>query len=252
MARLTGRAYTWIILVCLLFVMTQVSAVTYPRPTGYVNDFAQVISAQARQEIETVGASLKQGGNIEMAVVTVRSLEGLAIEDYSIGLAEAWGVGTSAEDLGIILLLAVNERQVRIEVGYGLEGDLPDGLVGEILDTHVVPDFRNNNFSQGMLKGSRAIAATLADRRNFTLQQVRLDDYVVKESTWIDEIQRIFVFLLFLIFIIGRGRLWPLLFIGRRGRRYHGGGGFGSSSRGGGFGGFSGGGFGGGGASRSF
>lgn len=238
-----------IIIMAVLF--QGLAAANFPAPSGYVNDGAGVLTSAQAREIEAVASSLKAGGNIELAVVTVPSIQGMAIEDYSIGLAEAWGVGTRSEDLGIILLLAVQERQVRIEVGYGLEGDIPDGLAGDILDTHVIPEFRRGNWGQGLLNGSRAIAATLADRREFTLPQQRLESYAVRQSSGFDDLEHIFFVLMLLLVIFGRGRLWPLLFLSRRGRYYRGGG-FGSSSRRGGFGGFGGGGFGGGGASRSF
>ncbi len=246
MARHTGK---YILILLLAFPLLQ--AADYPRPQGYVNDFAGVISGEHQREIESIARSLSEAGSIELAVVTVPSLDGLDITAYAIGLAESWGVGRAGEDTGVIFLLAPNEREVRIEVGYGLEGDLPDGLTGEILDRFVVGELRQNQFSSGMLEGSRAIAATLADRRGFELQQVQVSSYAQQQEQGGDA--NYLYFLLLLLLVFGRGRMWPLLFLmGRGGRRYPRGGGFGASPRGGSFGGFGGGGFGGGGASRSF
>lgn len=236
-----------------------IAAASYPKPSGYVNDFAGVISSSDERAIEATAASLKKNGEIELSVVTIPSLEGESIESYSIGLAESWGVGVKGKDTGVILLLAVEDRKVRIEVGYGLEGDLPDGLVGRILDEHVIPDFKNNNFSAGLLKGSNSIAATLAAKRDFTLTQVNIDSYAVKESEDSFDIEGILFTIFIIMMVFGRRKFWPLLFLmgGGSGHSHGHGGGFGSSGRsggfgGGGFGGFSGGSFGGGGASRGF
>ncbi len=247
MAPRIGKAGV-LLLICMLAVSSLAYAVTYPRYEGYVNDFARVISTQDRRAIEETASSLKQGGNIELAVVTVRSLDGLGVEEYAIGLAEAWGVGTSAEDLGVILLLAVDDRRIRIEVGYGLEGDLPDGLAGSLLDTHVIPDLRQNNYSQALVKGSSALASLLAQRRGFDLPRTAA---VQTQSSQESELPSFLYVLIILFVIFGRLRLWPLLFWGSMVRRPRGGG-FGTMPRGGGFGGFGGGRFGGGGASRSF
>jgi len=242
----------------LLIFPVPLQAAEYPSPREYVNDFANVISPGDEKLIEQAAAALEQSGDIELAVVTIDSLGGQPLESYTIGLAEAWGVGKKESDTGVILFLAVQDRKVRIEVGYGLEGDLPDGLTGGILDTHVLPDFREGNFSSGMLKGSRAIAATLAKKRDFELKDVKLDKYAVTDDSETDSIGIIIFVLGILVFLLGgRRRLFHLLLLGQLSGRGHRGGGFGSSGRGGGFGsggfgGFGGGNFGGGGASRSF
>ncbi len=256
MVRPTGnRIYRRIIpvLALLLLVSVLLGAVDYPAARGYVNDFAGIISASDAAQIEAVARSLEEH-DIQLAVVSVTSLEGLSVDQYTMGLAEAWGVGTAGEDLGVILLLAVEDRSIRIEVGYGLEGDLPDGLVGSILDQYVMEHLRANNFSRGLLEGSRAIAATLADRRELTLRDVSVQQYAVEQESRSSDALNFLWFLFVLLFVFGRGRLWPLLLLGgHRGRSSrHRGGGFGAPRGGGGFGGFGGGGFGGGGASRSF
>lgn len=248
MAPRTGKTAV-LMLAVLLAVSSLAYGVTYPRYEGHVNDFARVISPQDRRTIEETAEALKRAGNIELAVVTVRSLDGLGVEEYAIGLAEAWGVGTSAEDLGLILLLAVDDRRIRLEVGYGLEGDIPDGLAGSLLDTYVMPDLRQNNYSQALAKGSIAAASLLAERRGFELP--RSVAAAQPQTTQDSEIPNLIYILIILFVIFGRLRLWPLLFWGSMVRRPRGGG-FGTMPRGGGFGGFGGGRFGGGGASRSF
>jgi uncharacterized protein len=242
----------------LLLLPSLLSAVSFPSPQGYVNDFADVITAAHERDITRTAEALASSGEIELAVVTVSSLEGLSIEEYGIELAEAWGIGTKEKDLGILLLLAPIERNVRIEVGYGLEGDLPDGYVGEILDTHIIPHLRKNDFSSGMAEGSRAIAATLAQKRGFELSAVDIKQYSAVEESPDDPFGGIIITLVVLFFILGgRRRILPLLLMSHMAGRTSRSGGFGGHTRGGGFGssgfgGFSGGSFGGGGASRSF
>ncbi len=249
------------VLLFLVILILPVSGVSYPAASGYVNDFASVIDSSTEREIEQIAQALSRDGEIEIAVVTVPSLEGESLEEYSYQLATAWGIGVEGQDTGLMLLLAVEERQVRVEVGYGLEGDLPDGLVGRLLDEHVIPPFKEGDYSRGLLQGTLSLAATLAQKRSFTLQVSGSDQYAVSEAEAdpIGEIISFLVMMVFIFFFVGRGRLFPLLFLmgmsGRSNRHY--GGGFGSSGRGGGFGGggfggFSGGGFGGGGASRGF
>ena len=241
--------------VLLVWPVAAVWAVSYPAPRGYVNDFADVISSSDERAIEEVARSLKENGGIELAVVTVDTLEGESIEMYANELANRWGIGEKGEDTGLLFLLALAERKVRIEVGYGLEGDLPDGLGGRILDDYVIPPFKQGDFSQGLLDGSRSIAATLAKQRDFSLQSVSAEEYAVEESSD-GGLLSLIPIILFFLFFMGRMRLWPLLFLAG-GRSSYYGGGFGSAGRsggfgGGGFGGFGGGSFGGGGASRGF
>lgn len=232
-----------------------VSAELPARPSGFVTDAAGVISESDERAIEQLAADLERNGSIELAVVTVDSLEGRSIEEFSYELATSWGIGDATEDTGVLLLLSVSDRKVRIEVGYGLEGDLTDSMTGRILDAHAIEPFKANRFSTGLLETSRSIAATLAEKRGFSLSDKSLESYS-EQSDPIESIISLIVSLVFVFIFLGRMRLWPLLFL-TGGRRYtHYGGGFGSAGRSGGFsggfGGFSGGSFGGGGASRGF
>ena len=102
----------------------------FPRPSGHVNDFAGVLTADDRAYLENFLRSVERDTTAEVVVVTVTSLDGMTIEEYANRLFADWGIGTKARDNGVLLLVAPAERQVRIEVGYGLEGSLPDGLAG--------------------------------------------------------------------------------------------------------------------------
>ena len=229
-----------------------------PEPVGFVNDFAGVIDPASSAEMEAIARALQQKTGAEIAVVTVNSIEPYGtIDEYSIELATSWGVGKKGEDTGILLLLAMQERKIKMEVGYGLEGVIPDGLAGEILDQSVLPALKAGEYGTGMLRGVQAVAGIIAKEYDVDLGDYQLEESVRYTRTNIPV--GLIVFILFALFF-GGGRFlfWPLLFMGRTAsRRGFYGGGFGSSGSGfgGGFsggGGFGGGGFGGGGASRGF
>lgn len=231
-----------------------------PRPEGYVNDFAGVISSAEEQEMLGVIRAVQQQTGAEIAVLTVESFAPYAtIEEFGIAVAEQWQVGASSDDSGLILIVSTGEREIRVEVGYGLEGALPDGRVGSILDQYVVPDLRNNDYGAGLARGVGALAGVIADEYGVTLANVDVPEVRTTTRGSDFDFDRLFYLLFILVFFGGRWFIWPLLFAGRR--RGFFGGGFGSTHRrsggfggggGGGFSGFGGGGFGGGGASRGF
>lgn len=121
----------------------------YPEPVGYVNDFANVIPENTEQQIERMISNYEIKTTHEIAVVTVKSLDGLTVEDYTMGLAEQWKVGKKGKDNGVIILLALNEREIRIEVGYGLEPILTDSRAALIIDK-MVPLFKDGNYAAGL------------------------------------------------------------------------------------------------------
>lgn len=226
-----------------------------PQPVGYVNDFAGVIDQSSKQRITALAGALKEKTGAEIAVVTVDTIAPYAaIEQYSVELATKWGIGKKGEDTGILILLAMKEKRVRLEVGYGLEGIIPDGLAGQILDQSILPSLKKGNYGDSLLKGVEAAAGIIAKEYG-----VDLSSYNITESQQYTQTggfpTSILIFLI-LMFLFGGGRflLFPLLFLGgvSRGGFFGGGFGSGSSSMGGGFSGFGGGGFGGGGASRGF
>lgn len=170
-----------IILVLLLVFQAAVYA-ALPKPTGSVNDFAALLSAGARAELEALLRETEQTTMAEIAVVTVTSLDGLAVEDYANRLFQEWGIGKKATDNGVLVLVAPAEREMRIEVGYGLEPILPDGLAGQIIRTEFLPQFKSGNYQAGILQGVRRIADIVkgnqpvtTDRRR-QLQESRSDE----------------------------------------------------------------------------
>jgi uncharacterized protein len=158
------RALFLFVLGCCL--LPCLAAQRLPAPSGYVNDFAKVMSSKDAEAVETLAAAVKEKTGAELALVTVNSYAPYAaIGEYSIALAEAWGVGERGKDNGVILVLAMTEREVRIEVGYGLEGAIPDSVAGRILDSVVIPAFQEDDFSGGLREGCRSIAAYVEKKR---------------------------------------------------------------------------------------
>lgn len=233
-----------------------------PAPRDYVSDFAHVLSPQATARLDSLCSQLDHSAaNAQVAVVTVRSLDGDDPADYADDLESKWKMGRKGSDRGVLVLLAVADHKYRIEVGYGLEGILPDGKVGDI-GRAMVPDLRANDFDGAMTLAVGEIAQVIADDAHVTLNQdapVQQVAQPVHHSSGLDQLILLIVLLVFfggfslLRMLLG----WGLFFGGwggggpwRGGSGFGGGGGI--SSGGGGFGGFGGGSFGGGGAGGSW
>jgi uncharacterized protein len=255
-----GKKFLIILMGIVLFIFilgTTLSAQKLPTPVGFVNDFAGVIDPNSTQQIEGIARALQEKTGAEIAVVTIDTIEPFgSVEEYAIELAAIWGIGKKGEDTGILFLLAMKERQIRIEVGYGLEGIIPDGLAGEIIDKSILPPMRLGNYGDGLLKGVQAATGIIAKEYDVDLSGYQLSESK-KYTRKVGPSAGLIMFII-LAFLFGGGRFfWPLLFLGAASRRGFYGGGFGSGGvrtgiGGGGFSGFSGGGFGGGGASRGF
>lgn len=130
-------------------------------PSGHVNDFANLVDGKTKTDLESKLRDYREKTSIEIAVVTVSSLEGLTVEEFTVNLANKWGVGDKKKDNGVIFLVAPNERKVRIEVGYGLEPDLTDAQSGRIIQGDILPNFRNGKIQEGILVGVGSILTTL-------------------------------------------------------------------------------------------
>lgn len=222
----------------------------FPEPRGYVTDQAGLLKPQTARHLEGLITYINQKTTAEVAVVTLNSIEPYTIEDYAVRLFEDWGIGRKGKDNGVLLLVALKERRVRIEVGYGLEGAITDGTAGEIIRRIITPDFKEGLYDQGLLEGTEAILRLVAKEYNVELPKglsFKTRSRVKSERSFgIFDILIFFVFL-FVLFVLFKTGLWPILFFGFP----FGGGGWsrGGGSFGGGFGGFGGGLSGGGGAS---
>lgn len=233
--------------------------------SGYVNDFANVLSGTTRARLTELCTEVNQKAQAQIVVVTVKSLEGRPIEDYSIDLATRLGIGPKQTNRGALILVAVDDHHYRIEVGYGLEAILPDGKAGGI-GRDAVPYLRQNNYDAAVTLMTSEVATVIAADRGVTLTGIVAGPR--RQNNAPSGLSEIFL-LLFLIFIIfsifrragGPGSRtgpggWVGPMMGGMGGGMMGGGwggGFGGGGGGGGgFGGFGGGSFGGGGASGSW
>ncbi|MFZ5515100.1 MAG: TPM domain-containing protein [Candidatus Zhuqueibacterota bacterium] len=235
-----------------------VTAQELPKPVGFVNDFANVIPQSAQQDMTSICQELKQKTGAEIAVVTMTSIRDEDYRDYANRLFSEWKIGERGKDNGVLVFNAVNERKIWIEVGYGLEEALPDGLAGEIRDRYFIPHLKKGDYGSAHLTGTTAIASVIAKYYGVSLNgEMNVPDSGGASGKRVSKFPKLFglLFFIFLI-IVTRGRIIPWLLLGsmmgggsRRSGHWGGssGGGFG-----GGFGGFGGGMSGGGGAGGSY
>ncbi|RMG98070.1 MAG: TPM domain-containing protein, partial [Candidatus Dadabacteria bacterium] len=161
-----GMPGTACALVLLAFALAAAGLEVPPRPLGRVSDFAGLLKPQERARIEAKLAEIEERTSNQFAVAIFPSLEGEDLEDFSIRLAEAWKIGQKGRDNGVILLVFLEERKVRIEVGYGLEGAIPDVLAGRIIREVLAPRFRQGDYAGGILAAVDALDR--ASRGEFT------------------------------------------------------------------------------------
>jgi len=132
-------------------------------PRDYVVDLANIISAESQQQLNTFLRELEQKTSAQLLVLTVQSLDGQNIEEFAFNIKEKWKLGQKGKDNGVLLVVAVKDRKYRIEVGYGLEGVLPDSLVGSLGREYLVPYFRKGDFASGIIAGTLAMVRTIAE-----------------------------------------------------------------------------------------
>jgi uncharacterized protein len=240
----------------------------YDRPEGFVSDFAGVIDTPSRVQAEDYLASLQRATGVQFAVVAVPTTGGEPIEDFANNLARKWGIGQKGKNEGLLMLLAIQDRKIRVEVGYGLEAVLPDGYVGSVQRT-MREDLRGAKYGAAIVKAVRTMGAKVAESKGVqgfdAPQPPRVEPGNRRGRSrsgggipwWVIVAAALFLLPTILAFFKegrrNRGGRW-----GGGGPFFGGGGGFGGwssgggGSDGGGFSGFGGGDFGGGGASSDW
>lgn len=193
---LSARYRPAFVLVCLAFscgilcsisqttavAQTTQSPIPLPSPFTPIVDYAHVIDPDTRQKLESIYLNLKQRANIEFAVVTVDTTGGQDIFDYSLAIARAWGIGSKeGEKNGFLLVVAIKDRKYFTQISDHLEGDLNDGLVGQIQRERLVPQFKKGNYSQGIYDTIQTYVATLAAKRGFSIEGID-QSYAYRES----------------------------------------------------------------------
>ena len=148
----------------------QTASSPLPAPTGYVNDYAKVINASTKQQLETTLTDLDQQQHIQFAVVTVDTTNGQSIFDYSLAVARGWGIGAKdVQKPSLLLLVAIKDRKYQTQVSRHLEGDLTDGLTGQIQREKLVPAFRAGDYGRGITDTINEYISVLATNRGFSL-----------------------------------------------------------------------------------
>ena len=137
-------------------------ALEVPYLAGRVNDYAGILSEGTVNELEKTLADFEKSTTCQIAVLTVKSLEGESIEQYSIKVVEAWKLGQKGKDNGVLLLVAQNDRKMRIEVGYGLEEKLTDFISGRIIVNDIAPSFKKSDYDGGITNGINSIMKTIS------------------------------------------------------------------------------------------
>lgn len=153
------------------FAQTATPPIPIPSPFTPIVDLANVIDPDTRQKLGSIYLNLKERADIEFAVVTIDTTGGRDISEYALNLYRGWGVGSKTND-GFLLLIAIKDRKYFTEVGYHLEGDLNDGLVGELQRKYLVPEFKKQNYNKGIFDTVQAYVATLAEKRGFTVEGI--------------------------------------------------------------------------------
>ena len=254
MTRRAGPAGFLAVLVLFLSFGAANAAPTFPPLTGRVVDDAGVLSPQAETELTQELAALEAQTGRQLVVATLPDLQGYEIEDYGYQLLRTWGVGSKERNDGVVLIVAPSERKVRIEVGYGLEPVLTDALSSTIINSEIIPAFKQGNMEQGVVDGARAIVRQLSLPDDEAKAVVAAQAKQPASSG--GEVGPATILVIFIVFwllsgVLGgrrRGMWWLLpLILGGGGGGRRGGGDFGGGFGGGGFGG--GGGFSGGGGS---
>ena len=245
------------VLILLLSIDNAIGQAKYPKPRGAVNDFANIISMDYERRIESLAREVFQKTGTAIVVATVDTVGDLDYSTYANELYQDWGIGKKGVDKGVLIFLTVKERKLRIETGYGVEGILPDGLVGQIMDDYMIPYLKNDQFDKGMLNGVIVIASVIAKDAGVNLTGKPMVKRTMQTRR--NPVLGLLPILIFIIFFFALARsrtgFLPLLLLMMMGRGGGFGGGFGGGLGGGfsgGFGGFGGGMSGGGGAGRGF
>jgi len=255
------KSIIFLAFVLLIFTTTPVGfAAEIPLiPANPVIDLAGIIDDAVETKINRYLRELERKTTAQMAILTVKSLEGQSLEEFSLNIAhDKWQLGQKGKDNGLLLVVALNARKYRIEVGYGLEGVLPDSLVGGIGRQYLVPYFKKGDYSTGIYSATLVMANKVASDAGVKIsempavQKPYADKNRKRASGPFGKIISLVFFLVMLILFIKNPRFFLTLLLlssmgGRRGPWGGSGGGFGGGSFGGG-----GGGFGGGGASGSW
>ena len=180
--RLNRIKYLILILLSITFI-SNVKAIVKPTNDFYINDYANILSNETEEYILNRSVALNNVDGTQIVVVTVQNLEGMSLESYANELFRNFGIGDKQKNNGLLLLLALEERQFRVEVGYGFEGILPDGKTGRFQDEYIIPYLKNNNWDEGIKNGYDAFYKEIVTLNNLNVEY----NEPVYNSEYVDE-----------------------------------------------------------------
>jgi uncharacterized protein len=188
------------VLLCMAVLLPMAAAaLEVPALKSRVNDYGDMLSAESERRLETLLKELEATDSTQVTVLTIPSLDGDSLEDFSIRVAERWKIGRKGFDNGVILIVSRDDRKVRIEVGYGLEGRLTDLTAGRIIRDRIVPEFRAGRFDQGVLNGVAALTEVV--RGEF---QAPAQPPIGPAASGAEELMPFLLLFVFLVFMLGR------------------------------------------------
>jgi len=221
-----------ILTLLLLFLITSVDNIQaatkeyIPTAQFYVNDFANILSDETEQAIFNMGKTIEEKTTAQLVIVTVPNMSGNYIESYANTLFNKWKIGSKEKNNGVLLIVSQEERKIRIEVGYGLEGAINDAKAGRILDKYAVPSLKENNYDLAILDSAKQIQGEIYTEYNID-NTIENPSYVpignsdaTVDPKYIIIAAIIFIFLV----IVTKGKIlevlfWLLMIFGRRRRR---------------------------------
>lgn len=232
------RFYVYVFFIAILIFSNSLIAfadnIPMPSKEFYVFDETNIINSDVEDYIIKTNEVLFMKTGAQVVVATVNSLNDMDIKEYANRVYEKWGIGSSEYDNGVLIFIAPNEREIWIEVGYGLEGTLPDGKVGKIIDDYIIPYFREENFEEGIIRGFNAIINSIEEEYNIDLEREKIsENYYSNQneeeagvSTLFDGVKKILIIVGIIIFLFIDFRFFNgwLTFSILRGMRFGGGG----------------------------
>lgn len=250
-----------LILINTFFSLPVSGATKFPKPTSYkyINDYVGIVDKSTSEKVISIGKELEYKTKAQAVIVIIDSTNNTPIESYANELFRSWGIGEKNKDNGLLILIALNDKAWRVEVGRGLEGAIPDALSNNIMTSVLKPNFSANNYNKGISESYSIFADYIAKEYNVTLDKslnVSLPDNVSNSNikSYGMYAGGTILFLILLDIFLNRGRfsstILQILFLSGFSNRHHHGGGYGGGT--GGFGGFGGGSSNGGGSSGNW
>lgn len=238
--------------IALIVLYTTTIHASPPLPTAtdmkYVNDYVGILDTNTLSQLISIGKELEDTTSAQSIVVIIPTTDGVPISDYALNLFRTWGIGQKDKDNGLLLLIALNDRTWRVEVGRGLEGALPDALTNRIMESLAMPEFSTGNYPLGILNAYSSFADTIATEYGVSLTKslhIPLPTTQHSSTRSSSLLITLFLILLLLDVVLNRGRVsssfLQILFLSNLSRRGGYGGRGGRGNSGGGFGGFGGG-----------